>query len=97
MSDDLHHEDGTHRGTARTANGRDVERHEQRIRAHTADGHQHHVFPREVERGAGHKIRKEAAASGERMSGDPESEPTINDQPDPPPDVMPIQGPGGNQ
>ena len=31
---DLHHPDGSHRTTARTANGSDVERHERRIKAH---------------------------------------------------------------
>ncbi len=40
-ADDLHHEDGTHRWTARTPNGHDVERHEDAIRRHTADGHTH--------------------------------------------------------
>lgn len=31
---DLHNPDGSHIGTARTANGRDLERHERRIRGH---------------------------------------------------------------
>lgn len=43
MGNDLHHEDGTHRTTARTANGSDVARHEARIAAHTADGHKHGI------------------------------------------------------
>ncbi len=41
--DDLHHADGTHRRTARTADGHghDVERHEEALCRHTADGHTH--------------------------------------------------------
>lgn len=35
--DDLHHPDGSHVGTARTANGRDLEQHETRIHAHLAE------------------------------------------------------------
>lgn len=34
--DELHHPDGSHVGTARTANGHDVERHERLIREHLA-------------------------------------------------------------
>lgn len=36
-ADDLHNADGSHIGTARTANGADVEQHERRIRAHLAE------------------------------------------------------------
>lgn len=39
--DDLHHVDGVHRGTARSANGRVLERFERGIRAHLEDGHDH--------------------------------------------------------
>lgn len=39
--DDLHDERGEHRSTALTANGRDIESHERRIKAHMADGHTH--------------------------------------------------------
>jgi hypothetical protein len=37
----LHHDDGTHRSTAPTANGRDLERFERELPAHLADGHRH--------------------------------------------------------
>lgn len=45
MSDLLHHDDGTHRSTAPTTNGRELERFERQMRRHTADGHTHR--PRE--------------------------------------------------
>jgi hypothetical protein len=32
--DDLHHDDGSHRGTAPTTNGRVLEQYERRIRRH---------------------------------------------------------------
>lgn len=35
--EDLHHKDGSHRATARTANGTDVANHERRLRAHRAE------------------------------------------------------------
>lgn len=34
---DLHLPDGSHRSTARTANGNDVERHENRLHEHLAE------------------------------------------------------------
>lgn len=44
---DLHNPDGSHIGTARTANGRDIEQHERRIRAHLAEHREY-----ELSRGA---------------------------------------------
>lgn len=41
MADRLHHEDGSHRTTAPTANGTAVATHERAIAAHLADRHEH--------------------------------------------------------
>jgi hypothetical protein len=40
----LHHPNGEHRGSAPTANGRDLERFEREMPAHVADGHRHPVY-----------------------------------------------------
>lgn len=41
VGDELHHPDGSHRITPPTADGSALERHERKLRAHLADGHEH--------------------------------------------------------
>jgi hypothetical protein len=58
--DRFHHEDGTHRGTAQSTDGRELELFEAGIRQHVADGHVH-IF--ECRNCGGHEVHYETDIS----------------------------------